>query len=91
MSSDSTPVHRDEAQAAPASEREQALELAYAQGDFAQLRARARELADDASAPDAVREHARAWSERVSVDVVVYGMLAFALVLFCAIVLRYAL
>jgi hypothetical protein len=67
------------------------LSAAYAQGDFARLRARARELAADANAPGTTRERAREWSERVSVDVVVYAMLAFALALFCAIVVRYAL
>lgn len=78
-------------EAAVPDERESELETAYAQGDFAHLRARARELAADETAPTAVRAHAREWLERVSVDVVVYAVLAFALALFCAIVMRYAL
>jgi hypothetical protein len=92
MTSDSSPTSAPE----PAtnqtawSERERDLAAAYAQGDFAHLRTRARELAADEQAPAEVRERARAWSARVSVDVVVYAMLAFALALFCAIVLRYA-
>jgi|GEM_PF-5636436 len=67
------------------------LEVAYAQGDFGHLRRRAREIAADASAPDSSRQAAHAWKARVSVDVAVYGMLAFAFALFCAIVVRYAL
>jgi hypothetical protein len=67
------------------------LAQAYAHGDFAHLRKRAREVAADASAPEALRKSAREWSARVSVDVAVYGMLAFAFALFCAIVVRYAL
>jgi hypothetical protein len=59
------------------------LQTAYARGDFARIR----KLAADPSAS----ERARAWSQRVSVDVVVYVMLAFAFTLFCAIVARYAL
>lgn len=74
-----------------ADERARELELAYAQGDFGHLRRRAREIAADASAPDAARQSARDWRARVSVDVAVYGMLAFAFALFCAIVMRYAL
>lgn len=72
-------------------EVERELADAYAQGNFARLRARARELAADGSAPAAVRVEAREWLARVSVDVAVYGTLAFALALFCAIVVRYAL
>ena len=72
-------------------EDDQELRDAYAQGNFARLRARARALSSDASQPEATRSSARAWLERVSVDVVTYALLAFALALFCAIVLRYAL
>ena len=72
-------------------ERVRELENAYAQGDFARLRKRARELAADSSASDALRDNARAFQARVSVDVAVYAMLAFAFALFCAIVMRYAL
>lgn len=64
---------------------------AYAQGDFARLRIRARVLRDDADQPETLRKGAGEWLERVSVDVVTYVLLAFALVLFCAIVVRYAL
>jgi hypothetical protein len=67
------------------------LARAYAQGDFAFLRKRARELAADPSASESLRNSSREWAARVSVDVAVYGMLAFAFVLFCAIVVRYAL
>ncbi|HTU58212.1 MAG TPA: hypothetical protein VMF89_07255 [Polyangiales bacterium] len=67
------------------------LEVAYAQGDFAHLRKRARELSDDTSVPESARETARSFRARVSVDVAVSGMLAFAFALFCAIVMRYAL
>jgi hypothetical protein len=67
------------------------LREAYAQGDFARVRTRARALSADASQSEPVRASAREWLERVSVDVVVYALLAFALALFCAIVLRYAL
>ena len=93
MTSDSTPIPEPEPDVNQAawSERERDLAEAYARGDFARVRTRARELADDEQAPVEVREHARGWSARVSVDVVVYAMLAFALALFCAIVLRYAL
>lgn len=72
-------------------ERVLELETTYAQGDFARLRNRARELAADSSASDALRDNARAFQARVSVDVAVYVMLAFAFALFCAIVMRYAL
>jgi len=75
----------------PEDDRARELEAAYARGDFARLRKRARELAADASAPEALRESAREWKARVSVDVAVYAMLAFAFVFFCAIVMRYAL
>lgn len=67
------------------------LEAAYVRGDFAQLQKRARELAADASASDSLQKLARDWQARVSVDVAVYAMLAFAFALFCAIVMRYAL
>jgi hypothetical protein len=67
------------------------LDLAYAQGDFARLRTRARVLREDASQPETLRQRAGEWLERVSVDVVTYVVLGFALLLFCAIVLRYAL
>ncbi|HET8932493.1 MAG TPA: hypothetical protein VFN67_03590 [Polyangiales bacterium] len=86
-----TEADTKEPQPDAADERTRALANAYAQGDFRHLRVRARELAQDDSAPPAVRERARAWSARVSVDVVVYAMLAFAFALFCAIVIRYAL
>jgi hypothetical protein len=72
-------------------ERVRELQVAYAQGDFGRLRRRAREIAADASAPGSSRQSAREWRARVSVDVAVYGMLAFAFALFCAIVWRYAL
>ena len=72
-------------------ERVRELEVAYAQGDFAHLRKRARELAADSSASESARASGRDWKVRVSVDVAVYGMLAFAFALFCAIVIRYAL
>jgi hypothetical protein len=72
-------------------ERMRELEVAYAQGDFAHLRRRARELGADTSLPESARASARDWKARVSVDVAVYGMLAFAFALFCAIVVRYAL
>jgi hypothetical protein len=75
----------------PQDPRETELAQAYAQGDFARLRKRARELAADANAPERLREQAREQAQRVSVDVVTYGVLAFALALFCAIVARYAL
>lgn len=91
MTSDSDPISAPDAEQTAWSERESDVAAAYAQGDFALVRTRARALADDETAPAEVREQARAWSARVSVDVVVYGMLAFALALFCAIVLRYAL
>ena len=81
----------DLAQQAAQNAAAQQLDAAYAQGDFARLRTRARALRDDASQPDTLRERAGEWLERVSVDVVTYFLLAFALVLFCAIVLRYAL
>jgi hypothetical protein len=79
---DSPAVHDD-----PAHE----LETAYAQGDFARLRTRARVLRDDKSQPETLRTRASQWLERMSVDVVTYALLAFALLLFCAIVWRYAL
>jgi hypothetical protein len=79
----------DTEQTPDASARE--LELAYAQGDFGHLRRRVRAIEADASAPEPARQSARAWKARVSVDVAVYGMLAFAFALFCAIVMRYAL
>jgi hypothetical protein len=85
---DPTPEPATEPSASDAREHE--LSTAYAQGDFAQVRKRARELAADENAPAALREQARDWATRVSVDVVVYAMLAFAFALFCAIVLRYA-
>ncbi|HET8935074.1 MAG TPA: hypothetical protein VFN67_16615 [Polyangiales bacterium] len=93
MTSDSDPIPEPELDANQAawSERERDLAAAYARGDFVHVRTRARALAGDENAPAEVREHARSWSARVSVDVVVYAMLAFALALFCAIVLRYAL
>lgn len=91
MTSDSNPSPETDPEQAVPNEREHDLAMAYARGDFAHVRERARELAGDESAPAEVREQARAWSARVSVDVVVYAMLAFALALFCAIVLRYAL
>lgn len=69
----------------------QELAEAYAQGDFARLRTRARALRDDAEQPEVQRQGAGEWLARVSVDVVTYVLLAFALVLFCAIVVRYAL
>jgi hypothetical protein len=61
-----------------------ALELAYARGDFT---ANAM-LADESVDPEA-RERARSWLARISVDAYVYATLGFALLLFCAIVLRY--
>ena len=70
---------------------EDALELAYARGDFASLRRTAgAQLADPATDPE-TRERARRWLSRISVDVNVYATLGFALLLFCAIVLRYGL
>lgn len=72
-------------------ERARELRDAYARGDFAHLRKRARALAADTSSPESLRQLAREWSARVSVDVAVYAMLAFAFALFCAIVMRYAL
>lgn len=72
-------------------DRELALKEAYVQGDFARLRKAARALSEDASQSDSVRANARMWLERVSVDVVTCGLLVFALAVFCAIVLRYAL
>ena len=66
------------------------LKNAYAQGDFARIRTRARALHDDPSQPEALRTQAERWLVRVSVDVVTYVVLAFALALFCAIVWRYA-
>jgi uncharacterized protein YqhQ len=78
--------------AEPASDaRVHELEVAYAQGDFAHLRKLARALESDPSAPEPARASAREFRARVSVDVAVYGMLAFAFALFCAIVVRYAL
>lgn len=74
-----------------AEDPERGLTEAYAQGDFARLRKAARALSDDATQPDSVRANARVWLERVSVDVVTCGLLVFALAVFCAIVLRYAL
>jgi hypothetical protein len=67
------------------------LASAYAKGDFARLRKRARELGADSSVAESTRKRAHEWAQRVSVDVVVYALLAFAFTLFCAIVLRYAL
>lgn len=65
------------------------LEQAYARGDFAALRrTAAAQLAEPGADPKA-RERARRWLSRISVDVYVYATLCFALLLFCAIVVRY--
>jgi hypothetical protein len=89
MTADTTEPKKAQAPAQDELTRE--LENAYAQGNFAHLRKLARELSADSSAPDSLRSSARSFSERVSVDVAVYAMLAFAFALFCAIVMRYAL
>ena len=86
---DSLDVEHDRASASEPETNE--LQNAYAQGDFARLRTRARALRDDANQPQTLRTLADHWLERVSVDVVTYMLLAFALALFCAIVWRYAL
>lgn len=88
---ETTPVESNVPRENADDERARELEEAFAQGDFARLRKRARELSADASAPDSLRKLARESSARVSVDVAVYAMLAFAFALFCAIVMRYAL
>ena len=64
-------------------------DLAYARGDFRSLRRAARAQLADPEAAAETRERARGWIARISVDVYVYATLGFALVLFCAIVLRY--
>jgi hypothetical protein len=68
---------------------EDTLELAYARGDFAALRRTASAQLSDPEADPETRERARRWLSRISVDVYVYATLGFALLLFCAIVLRY--
>lgn len=66
------------------------LSAAFVRGDFARVRARVGELLSDPSTSAQAREGAQRFYARVSADVVVYVVLAFALLVFCAIVLRYA-
>ena len=82
MSTEVEPTHEE------AEDRE--LNQAYARGDFRRVRARAAELLRDAASTPELRGLAQSYRARVSVDVVVYAVLSFALTVFCAIVLRYA-
>lgn len=81
------PVGGDTA-AAARDDRE--LAASFARGDFARVRSRVREIDQDPRASPQQRARAHELLKRVSADVVVYAMLAFALLVFCAIVLRYA-
>ena len=65
------------------------LSHAYDQGNFALVRRLAKQRLADPAGEEAARAVAKTWLERVSVDVAVYATLGFALLLFCAIVLRY--
>ena len=61
----------------------------YTRGDFASLRRTATAILSDPTADASTRELARRWLTRIGVDVYVHATLGFALLLFCAIVLRY--
>jgi hypothetical protein len=65
------------------------LDQAYGQGNFALLRRLITATLADPNADDQARTSAKTYRQRVSVDVAVYATLGFALMLFCAIVLRY--
>jgi hypothetical protein len=66
------------------------LDDAYEAGDFARLRKRAAEVLKDAAAAPADKQLARSWLARVAIDRSAWIVLGFALLLFCAIVARYA-
>jgi len=61
----------------------------YARGDFAGLRRTATAVLADSSADPTDKDRAKRWLTRIGVDVYVYATLGFALLLFCAIVVRY--
>jgi hypothetical protein len=65
------------------------LQALYERGDFAALRRTAQAVLQDPAASPEARSLAGRYLARISVDVYVYATLAFALLLFCAIVLRY--
>jgi hypothetical protein len=67
------------------------LESAYAAGDFAKLRRLAARISSEPGVSADTLERARAWRARVSVDRSAWALLAFAGLLFCAIVIRYVL
>lgn len=68
-----------------------ALQAEYARGDFAALRRTAAAILADPAADPEARAAARSQLSRIAVDVWVLATLGFALLLFCAIVLRHAL
>jgi hypothetical protein len=70
----------------PPSER---LQSEYARGDFAALRRTATAILADPAADPEARAAASRQLSRIAVDVWVLATLGFALLLFCAIVLRH--
>jgi len=61
----------------------------YARGDFAAVRRTAATILGDPAADADTRARAQRYLARISVDMYVLAMLGFALLLFCAIVLRH--
>ena len=66
------------------------LEAAYVAGDFARLRRSARTLLAREGVDAETAAQARAYADRIRVDPITLGMLAFSALLFLTLTLRYA-